>query len=497
MVVKSARVVRSLGKDVLLVSKLGEPFQFATAGPVLAIQIAHFGYDFSEIHSQFILDAAGSRKDFEVMYRAAARTVSRSNIAGLAGLGALGLGSAIYILFRPRSLLMFSWFDWMGLGAVIDSLRSEWHGFAEHLPAALLGSAPFALWVLAYMLLIEAIWAGERTVRKAMWKWTVPLAAVCAEVGQIGTLVPGTFDYLDLLAISLAILAGIFFPVGLRLQNVNTSFTRRRNVVSACILLVTAILIAGCQQQAKRRDPTDMLVPPPPDAAAQGQASLGSGSSLQQAEDSHSGQGQSQGSTQGQGTSCQPQNSGQSAQGALSSQDQGSGGSGDDAGDTQDPQGSTGAANGDSLSSKGQDARSQQGTLPGQGQSDQAGGVPAGTASPSSKDPLPDNEPGGMQAGQSTDINPLQQQLQEPQILPQQGGHHAGSTQPQSIAPAGSDSGPGGSSPFATNAASPGVPRLDPVTGGYVVTPANPQTPAAADPQRVPQQTPDMFPEYR
>jgi len=461
MVVKSARVARSLGKDVLLVSQLGEPFQFATAGPVLAIQIPHFGYDFSEIHSQFILDAAGSRKDLKVMYRAAAKTVSRCNIVGLVGLGALGLGSAIYILFRPRSLLMFSWFDWMGLGALIDSLRSEWHGFAAHLPDALLGSAPFALWVLAYMLLIEAIWAGERTLRKAIWQWIVPGAAVGAELGQLSRAVPGTFDHLDLIAIFTAVLSGKALSYGLRLRAVSNSCIRARKICSACALLLTALLVAGSEQRATIVSSADTLLPPPSDADSTSQGPSGSSNDQQEGQGSQSGQGQI--SAQGQGISGQQQSAAPSDQETDSSQqpdqgDQGSGGSGQSPGDTQSAQGSASS----SAPSRGSNAQSRNAA------------------------------PGGMPADDGTDASPSQQP-QGNQHSPQQGG----AAQPQGIAPAGSNSGPGGSSPFATNNSSPGVPRLDPVTGGYVVTPAQGQGPVEVDPQQAPQRAPNSFPDFR
>lgn len=400
------------------------------------------------------------------MQPAVAKMLSRTSIAGLAGLGAVAAGSAIYILFRPRSLLMFSWFDRMGFGMVIDSLRLEWQGFGAHLPSLVLHSAPFALWVFAYMLLIEAIWAGEKTLRKAIWQWIVPAAAVSAELGQLGRVVPGTFDHMDLFAIFMAVLAANTLSALLQIETLNDSFIRTRKLCSTSALLLTAILAAGSEQRSTRVSPTDTLAPPAPDAQAAGQGSSGSSKGQQQGHDSQSGQGQA--SAQGQGSSGQQQSPAQSDQGADSSQqpgqgDQGSGSSGRSAGDTQNAQGSASSG------------------APSQGSNAQSQGAP----------------PGGMPAGDGTDANPSQQP-QGNQPSPQPGGQQSGATQSQGIAPAGSTSGPGGSSPFATNNNSPGVPRLDPVTGGYVVTPAaQGQGPVEADPQQVPQRAPDVFPDFR
>jgi len=360
---------------------------------------------------------------------------------------------------------MFSWFDRIGLGAAIDSLRLEWQDFAAHLPSAVLHSAPFALWVLAYMLLIEAIWAGERTLHKAIWQWIVPVAAVGAELGQLSRAVPGTFDHLDLIAIFMAILSGKALSCGLRLRGASNSFIRARKICSACALLLTALLVAGSEQRATRVSPTDTLVPPPPDADSTSQGSSGSSNGQQEGQNSQSGQAQA--SAQGQGSSGQQQSAAQSNQGADSSQqpdqsDQDSGSSGQSPVDTQNAQGSASSG----APSQGSNAQSQGAT------------------------------PGGMPAGDGTDAGPSQQP-QGNQPSPQQGGQQGGATQSQGIAPAGSNSGPGGSSPFATNATSPGVPRLDPVTGGYVVTPAIPQNPAAVNPQQAPQRATDVFPEYR
>jgi len=398
------------------------------------------------------------------MQPAAAKIISRTSIASLAGLGALALGGAIYILFRSRSLLMFSWLDWMGLGAVIDSLRLDWKDFEAHLPSAVLHSAPFALWVFAYMLLIEAIWAGEKTLRKSIWQWIVPVTAVAAEIGQLVYTVPGTFDHLDLLAIFMAIVSGKALSYGLHPKAVNESFIRTKKLCSASALLLTAILVAGSEQRSTRASPTNTLVPPPPDAEASGQDSSGSSNGQQEGQDSQSGQGQA--SAQGQGSSDQQQSAAQSDQGADSSQqadqgDQRSGGFGQSPGDAQNAQGFDSS----SAPSHGSNAQSQ-------------GAAPA-----------------GMQAGDDSDAKPSQQP-QGNQPSPQQGTPQGGAIQPQNIAPA-VTSGPGGSSPFATNNSSPGVPRLDPVTGGYMVTPAQSQGPVEADPQQVPQRAPDVIPDFR
>jgi hypothetical protein len=117
----------------------------------------------------------------------------------------LFLGSAIYLLFRSESLLMFRWATALRLLPLINTLRFYSHGFEPFIPAWFIYSSPFALWIVSYMLLVRAIWFGDKSIARNLWLWAVPFVSIAAELGQYPRLVPGTFDIFDLLTIIAAI----------------------------------------------------------------------------------------------------------------------------------------------------------------------------------------------------------------------------------------------------------------------------------------------------
>lgn len=109
-------------------------------------------------------------------------------------------GSALYILFRPTSLVLFAWANSLGLTEIIESARAWADGFDEGLPHWVVGSLPFALWISFYLFLIGIIWGDSRSLIRQIWFWSIPVVAIFAELGQIIHLVPGSFYVADLIA---------------------------------------------------------------------------------------------------------------------------------------------------------------------------------------------------------------------------------------------------------------------------------------------------------
>ena len=112
----------------------------------------------------------------------------------------LGLGSIIYILFRPTSLLMFHWANLLGLMEPIEIMRL-WAGNGKNLAPWFVYSLPFALWVSAYLFFIKVVWWKPTSWVRHMWFWIVPLIAVNSEFCQYFHIIPGTFDILDILTV--------------------------------------------------------------------------------------------------------------------------------------------------------------------------------------------------------------------------------------------------------------------------------------------------------
>lgn len=124
----------------------------------------------------------------------------------------LFLGCGIYTVARPQSLLMFRWFDAVGLHDAISSVRGTFSWVSSAIPAPVVFSAPLALWVFSYCLLVRAIWYSEVARSRHIWFWCLPAIAVLSELGQAVHLVPGTFDLLDLCTMTTAPLIAAQFP---------------------------------------------------------------------------------------------------------------------------------------------------------------------------------------------------------------------------------------------------------------------------------------------
>ena len=120
------------------------------------------------------------------------------------GLVALALGGLIYVRYRSESLLMFDWFQNLGLGDLVKSIRMnatnselfEWVKF----------NMPAGLWLLAYMFMIDSVWGKEKNYVYLYFLYILPFLAITSELMQISGLLPGTFDVMDLFCYVFAIL---------------------------------------------------------------------------------------------------------------------------------------------------------------------------------------------------------------------------------------------------------------------------------------------------
>jgi hypothetical protein len=108
------------------------------------------------------------------------------------------LGGGIYVIYRSESLLMFSWFDSVGLGDIVGCLRSNEFLRSLALPQWTLYSFPDAAWVFTLTYFMLSLWKNEIKRSNLFWILLGPMVALLAEFGQLLSLVDGTFDVLDL-----------------------------------------------------------------------------------------------------------------------------------------------------------------------------------------------------------------------------------------------------------------------------------------------------------
>ena len=117
----------------------------------------------------------------------------------------LTIGGVIYLLYRPRILMLHVIADGLGLGGCIDSLR----GVADQwpLPSFLVFCVPNGLWSTAYILLIDGLIAGRsRRWQRLVGVSVIPFLGAMSELLQASGTIPGTFDWGDLLCYLLPLL---------------------------------------------------------------------------------------------------------------------------------------------------------------------------------------------------------------------------------------------------------------------------------------------------
>ncbi len=116
----------------------------------------------------------------------------------------LCIGGLIYIVFRDKSLLMFNWFNHLGLTQHIDTFRSIFN--SDGVYGWVKNSLPDGLWLFAYMFLVDAIWNGSKSISSNIFIYYLPFLALMSEFLQYFGFVPGVFDWIDVASYLLAIL---------------------------------------------------------------------------------------------------------------------------------------------------------------------------------------------------------------------------------------------------------------------------------------------------
>ena len=116
----------------------------------------------------------------------------------------LCLGGLIYIVFRSEDLLMFRWFDSLGLHGIVSQLRFDygqtniWNWVNYNMPAC--------LWLFSYMFVMDALWNDGNNMIYQVFIYVLPVVAILSELLQLVNIIPGTFDLLDLASYAISII---------------------------------------------------------------------------------------------------------------------------------------------------------------------------------------------------------------------------------------------------------------------------------------------------
>jgi hypothetical protein len=105
-------------------------------------------------------------------------------------------GGMIYVLFRPLSLKMFDWFEFIGLMDSILSMSAACENYL-FLPDWFNYALPDGLWTYAFTSSFILIW--ENSTGLKYWLAIPLFLSLIPEVLQFFNLLTGTFDWNDLL----------------------------------------------------------------------------------------------------------------------------------------------------------------------------------------------------------------------------------------------------------------------------------------------------------
>jgi len=120
----------------------------------------------------------------------------RTRIKILIAIILLFAGGFIYIAFRTDTLVMFSWFKALKLNNLIYKVRDQVSGM--YIPNFIKYCLPNALWITSYLFMVDALISVDNN--KLFWALILPLIAVVFEILQLWNIIPGTFDFGDLLS---------------------------------------------------------------------------------------------------------------------------------------------------------------------------------------------------------------------------------------------------------------------------------------------------------
>ena len=105
----------------------------------------------------------------------------------------VNIGGCIYLMQRTTGLLMFRIIDFLGLTDAVAGLRDS----MRQMPEFIVFNLPGGLWSASYVLLSDAVFAGQSKMMKLAWGSLIPMIGLVSELLQAVALCPGTADWLD------------------------------------------------------------------------------------------------------------------------------------------------------------------------------------------------------------------------------------------------------------------------------------------------------------
>jgi hypothetical protein len=105
------------------------------------------------------------------------------------------LGALAYFALRGPEIRLFGWASTIGLAQTIAWIRIVAAPLRSHVPGFIAGSLPDAAWAFAFGAALALVWK-----KPGIWMWIGLGVTASLELAQAAHLIPGVFDWIDLVA---------------------------------------------------------------------------------------------------------------------------------------------------------------------------------------------------------------------------------------------------------------------------------------------------------
>ena len=108
------------------------------------------------------------------------------------------LGLFIYIVYRSNDTIIFHWFSFFGIEFIINSIRNS--DIFLNPPFWLKYNFPDGLWVYSLINMFLFIWIDDINKYNFYYPYLFVLIACICEALQFYSIIPGTYDFIDVLS---------------------------------------------------------------------------------------------------------------------------------------------------------------------------------------------------------------------------------------------------------------------------------------------------------
>ena len=109
------------------------------------------------------------------------------------------LGGLIYTLFRGKNILLFKWYEDVGIFEIIMQIRIYFNPNDMVVSNFLTQNLPDGLWVFSFTSCLLLIWERSASKQKKIYFFIPIFLSILSEFLQLLNIVNGTFDWWDIL----------------------------------------------------------------------------------------------------------------------------------------------------------------------------------------------------------------------------------------------------------------------------------------------------------